>query len=95
MCVFKQRLIHFYFSCRHNTNDDLSSRSAPESPKVDGQRNTSRAHPQEIHHQAHHEHLSYGGRNSRDGGVGDPYQLHSGVSEGLNIDELVGTNHDR
>ena len=80
---------------RHNNNDDPSSLSAPESPKLDGHRSGSRSHPQNSHHHPHHEHLSHGGRDVRDGGAGDPYQLHIGLSENPNTDELVGSNNER
>merc|ERR1719422_2070828 len=77
---------------RHNNNDDPSSLSAPESPKLEGQHRTnSRSHTQNSHHQnPHHDHLSqYGGRDIRDGGIGDPYQLHASMSENSNAEELV------
>ena len=88
---------NFYIvALRHNNNDDPSSRSAPESPKLDGHRSvSSRAHPQNSHYQPHHDHQSHGGRDVRDGGVGDPYQLHIGLSENLNADELIGSNNER
>jgi len=80
---------------RHNNNDDPSSRSPPESPKLEAHRSSSRAHPQNTHHQTHHDHLTHGGREVRDGGVGESYQLHSGMSENLNSDELVSSNNER
>ena len=89
----------FYINIlRHNNNDDPSSLSAPESPKLEGQHRTnSRSHTQNSHHQnPHHDHLSqYGGRDIRDGGIGDPYQLHASMSENSNAEELVASNNER
>ena len=86
----------FYINIlRHNNNDDPSSLSAPESPKLEGHRSNSRSHTQNSHHQPHHDYLSHGGRDVRDGGVGDPYQLHASMSENSNADELVASNNER